>query len=160
MMYLKKEEITLKKICIISLICASALVGCSSSSQVSNENHLDQKVSKFTATFALKMAINHFNKDDREKLDYKVPKFPLSITVGKTVSKEVPVGGPVRNSTKLDMKNSVVPSGTNYIVTLTEDYHYVVNGTKAISYWKYDVSPNGVKLLGKSENGSIINGVK
>lgn len=150
----------MKKIFIISLIWALALVGCSSSSQASNQNHQSTKVSKFTATSALKMAINHFNKDDRVKLDYKVPKFSLSITVGKTVSKEVPVGGPVGNSTKLDMKNSVKPSGTNYIVILTEDYHYVVNGTKAISYWKYEVSPDGVKLLDKSENGSIINEVK
>jgi hypothetical protein len=150
----------LKKIFLISLIWALALVGCSSLSQVSHQNHQATKVSKFTATSALKIAINHYNNDERVKLDYKFPKFPLSITVGKTVSKEVPVGGPGGHKTKLYMKNSVKPSGTNYIVTLTEDYNYVVNGTKAMSYWKYEVSPDGVKLLDKSENGSIIQLVK
>lgn len=147
----------MKKLFIISLILSLTLVGCSSSSKASNENLQATKVSKFTEASALKMAINQYNIDDRGKMDYK---FPLSITVGNTVSKEVPVGGPVGNKTKLDMKNSVKTSGTNYIVTLTEDYNYVVNGTKAISYWKYEVSPDGVKLLHKSENGSIINVVK
>jgi hypothetical protein len=35
-----------------------------------------------------------------------------------------------------------------------------VNGTKAINYWKYEVSSDGVKLLDKNENGSNINEVK
>jgi hypothetical protein len=137
---------------------AIALVGCSSSRQASNENYKATKVSKFTEISALKMAINHYNKYDKGEIDYK---FPLTITVGKIISKEVTIGGPAPGSkTKLDIKSSVKPSGTNYIVTLTEDYNHIVNGTKALSYWKYRVSPDGVKLLDKKENGSIIYTIK
>ncbi|MDP4085207.1 MAG: hypothetical protein Q8934_11415 [Bacillota bacterium] len=140
----------MKKMVLSSLLLLLfvTIVGCSISKTSSQ--------SKFTDKSALKMAINHYNKYERGKIILKIP---LSLIVGKTVSKEIPVGPP-NNKTKLDFKNSVKPSGTNYIVTLIEDEHYVVNGTKAISYWKYEVSPNGIKLLDKNENGGIIRKVK
>lgn len=143
----------MKKIALSSLIILliATIIGCSNSKASSPQTN------KFTAQAALRIAITHYNKVDKGKLDYK---FPLSTTVGKTVSKEVTVGGPAGNKTKLNLKNSIKPSGTNYIVTLTEDFNYIVNGKKAISYWKYEVSPNGIKLLDNNENGSIINEVK
>jgi hypothetical protein len=117
-----------------------------------------RKEKKLTKDEALVKAIEHHNTSVEVKSDYD---FPATIKEGNTVTKEVKVGGPAPGVTlNLEMTAEGKKEGDKYIVILTEDYNATVSGTKAISYWKYEVSTHGVKLMDKKENGNSVKGIK
>lgn len=108
---------------------------------------------KLTEDEAIVRVINYHNASRDVESDYD---FPLSIKSNEIVSKKIKIGGKYPGDGTLDMSVTIEDKPESFIVTLTENYHYVVNGTKAISYWKYEVSYNGVKLLEEKEDGNLV----
>lgn len=81
-----------------------------------------------------------------KKVIGKHPEFPN--TPNKTITKEVSVGGPLGSKQKVDLTTQVSKKQNNsYIVTLTKDWHVIMNGTDVKSIYKYEVTPTSVKVL-------------
>ena len=118
----------------------------------------NRKEKELTEDEALVKAIEYHNALAEVKSDYD---FSVTIKDGDTVTKEVKVGGPPPEATvNLEMTVEVRKEGGKYIIVLTEDYNVTISGTKAVSFWKYEVSNEGVKLLDKKEDGNLIKIIK
>jgi hypothetical protein len=153
----------MKKILFMSaviLLCFS-LFGCSvnKTNKVSanNQSTNGRKNAEFSLDGAVKKAIDKYNSTEKDTPEID---FPTTMKSGDTVSKTIQIGGKEGNTTKLDMSISAKKDGNNYIVTLTKNYNITVNGTKAISSWKYEIAKDSINLLDKRENGKLINNIK
>ena len=154
----------------IVLLLGITLFGCSpnkngylSQAKQSQSNHVTKTDSKsnqeeFKQSDAILKAIEQHNISEEVKSDID---FPTIIKSGETVIKEFKTGGPRSGLTvKLELTLDAKRDDDKYIVTLTEDYNSIVNGTKAISFWKYEVSVYGVKLIDKKEDGNLVKIIK
>ncbi|MFN7250223.1 MAG: hypothetical protein ACK4M9_05450 [Anaerobacillus sp.] len=110
-----------------------------------------------TKEHALVKAIEYHNNSTEVKSDFD---FPTTIKSEETVSIDIEVGGPKGNTTQLYMTVNVENKDGSYIVTLTEDYNVTVSGTNVISYWRYEVANDKVKLLDKKEKGNLVKIIK
>jgi len=83
--------------------------------------------------------------------------FPITMKSGETISKEFKTGGPAPG-TILDLELTVKSerNDNKYYVTLSENYNITINGTNAISFWKYEISADGIKLIDKKEDGHLV----
>jgi hypothetical protein len=106
---------------------------------------------------ALVKAIEYHNNSTEVKSDFD---FPTTIKSEETVSIDIEVGGPKGSTTQLDMTVNAENKDGLYIVTLTEDYNVTVSGTNVISYWRYEVANDKVKLLDKKEKGNLVKIIK
>jgi hypothetical protein len=111
------------------------------------------------------------------------PDFPAHL--GEMITRKLPMGGPAGTTanvtfmttcqmspalnvkagatTRCTFTTATQPvSESTYIVTLTKDWHITVNDTPCISYWKYEVTANGAKLLkSPSEDlGAMIDSIR
>jgi hypothetical protein len=124
-------------------ICVS-LVGCSNnaSAQINSMNH---------STFDEAKAISMVIKDHSD-----FPSNPTDI-----VAKKLPTGGMEGATANVKFTTKVVKgSEAIYVVTLTKDWGITVNNKYVKSYWKYNVTTNGVTLLDSVDNDYIPNTMK
>lgn len=129
------------------LLCFT-LFGCNAYKTTTNQRKIDN---------AIKMALNHYNSTVKDTPDIK---FPTTMKSGNIITKKIETGRPQGTPIKLDMSVIAVKQNTQVIVTLTKDYNIMINGTKAISYWKYEITNNHIKLLDKKEDGRLVNIMK
>lgn len=89
----------------------------------------------------------------------KNPGYPAD--PGKTNTIEVPIGGPEGNKAPVDLTTAVTSAGKDvYMVTLTKDWHYVVNGTTVLSTWQYRVSRDSIVLVESHDMDAVMNSIK
>jgi hypothetical protein len=155
-------EVPLKKIFLVCTlnVLIFAMLGCSvekTNKTTANPTTNQATNKELTIDEALAKAINNFNLTVKDNSDND---FPQKIKAGETISENIKIGGVKENTTKLDISVKVKKDGNKYTVTLTKDYNITVDGTKAISIWKYEISNNEVKLLDKSENGNLVRIIK
>lgn len=87
------------------------------------------------------------------------PDFPSK--AGETKMVRVPTGGPPGTTSMVEYKTTAEKtSDRKYQITLTKDWHLVVNGQKVFSYWKYNVGPDGVTLIESDDRDSLANEMK
>lgn len=130
---------TLKFTILIMMIfvCFINFEGCKSVTQVSKNNS-----NRFSQAEAIAESVK------------KQPDFPAN--PNDTIIKELPTGGPPGSTAKVKYTTKVESSGKNsYLVTLTKDWGITVNGTYAKSFWKYEVTPNSIKLIDSVDNDKL-----
>lgn len=73
----------------------------------------------------------------------------------------MPIGGKQSSTAKVKFTTEVEKSsGSSYVVTLTKDWGFSVNGKYAKSYWKYNVTRESTSLLESNDNDNLINIIK
>lgn len=78
-----------------------------------------------------------------------------------TITKELPIGGPQGSTAKVKFTTKVeLVEKDTYLVTLTKDWGFSMNGTYVKSYWKYKVTPNSTKLIDSVDNDNRPNSMK
>ncbi|NRD76567.1 hypothetical protein HPT25_03560 [Bacillus sp. BRMEA1] len=144
----------------VLLLCLS-LFGCSLNKgnhvSANNQSANSKKINELSLGSAVKKAIDKYNSTETDTTDIK---FPTTLKSGDTISKTIQIGGKKGNTTKLDMSIRAEKEGNNYIVTLSKNYNITVNGTKAMSSWKYEITNDSINLLDKKEDGKLINDIK
>jgi hypothetical protein len=125
----------LKKIFVMVLILALLTGGCAGKTTVLSEENAIQQVLK------------------------EHPDFPAKSGDVKTI--RVPTGGEYGAAAMVDYKTNAekTPDG-KYQITLTKDWHLVVNGQTVFSYWKYMVGPDGAVLAESDDRDSLPNIMK
>ena len=153
----------MKKLFMVSLVLifSLSLFGCSNIKSASspNENQVvnQEENKEFTKEDAIANAIKYHNASEEVRSNFN---FPKTIKPEEQFTKKIEIGGKKGNTTQLDMAVNTEDNNGSYIVILTEDYNVMVNETAAISYWKYEVSKEYVKLLEKKEDGNLVNIIK
>jgi hypothetical protein len=154
----------------VILLLSISLYGCSPNEN-SNLPQINQQPSNYvtktdsnpeqkeiTQSDAILKAIEHHNTSGEVNSDID---FPTTIKPGETVSKEYKTGGEAPGLTlNLEQTVEAERDGKKHIVILTEDYNVTVSGTKAISFWKYEISTDEVKLIDKKEDGNLAKIIK
>jgi hypothetical protein len=116
-----------------------------------------KKTQKLTLEEAVSKAVAYHHNLKKDTFDND---FPSKIRNGQMISTEVKIGGLSGSITKLDMSIEAKKVRSHYFITLIKNYNVTVNGRKARSIWKYDVSNNKVKLIDKKEFGNLVNIIK
>ena len=131
----KEEEVPLKKTFIALTIIILLTGGCASRTISLTELNAIEQVLKYN------------------------PDFPSK--VGETKMVKMPTGGPPGTTSTVEYKTTADKTvDGKYLITLTKDWHLVVNGQKVFSYWKYSVGPDGVTLLESDDRDSLPNQIK
>ena len=79
----------------------------------------------------------------------------------RTVIKTLGTGGPSGSTAKVKFTTTVkLVEKNGYLVTLTKDWGFTVNGNYAKSYWKYKVTRNSTKLVDSVDKDILINTMK
>jgi len=131
---MKKVVLLITSVC----LCIS-LLGCAKGNNIAN------------STFDENKAISMVVKDH--------PEFPSSQS--DTITKKLPTGGPQGTTANVKFTTKVEKASEyTYVVTLTKDWGISVNGKYAKSYWKYNVTPNGVSLKDSIDNDYLPNTMK
>ena len=131
----KEESISLKKIFITLAIIIFLVGGCASRAIVFTESNAVQQVLK-----------DH-------------PDFPSK--VGETKTVKTPTGGPPRTTTMVEYKTTADKTADGkYLITLSKDWHLVVNGQRVFSYWKYSVGSKGVTPIESDDRDPLPDQIK
>lgn len=136
----------MKNIFLLALIVPFLLLGCSESIPKSNKQELGQAINKFDENYAISKVIKEH------------PEFPSSVG-----SKEISLDDVGKQGHKLmgSLETKAEKSGQNeYIIILTKKWNIKVNGTDAVSYWKYKVTPDNIILIDSKEKADIIDTIK
>ncbi|WP_052339534.1 hypothetical protein [Gorillibacterium massiliense] len=105
-----------------------------------------------TASFSEQQAVSIVLKDH--------PEYPEA---GQTKAIETVTGGlapgtKVTGSLATEVEAALDPQ--TYIVTLTKEWNFSVNGEKLIGKWVYNVTPEGAQMLSSEDNTDLIQIVK
>lgn len=118
--------------CIISVCICLSFIGCAKSSSTASDGTFDEAK-------AISMVVK----------DY--PDFPLNQS--GVITKKLPTGGPPGTTAEVKFTTKVEKSSSaTYMITLTKDWGISVNGKYALSYWKFKVTQDSVKLLESVDN--------
>lgn len=158
----------MKRVTIFILaIMLTFLFACSSNDSRNNSDDFEKKQkiikesnvnnNEFTKDDAILKVIKYHNTSDDVEFGYE---FPISIKENNPVTTQIDSGG--RHGSKLLLKQTVevIKNKNEFIITLKEDYNIKIQGKDVISYWKYDVSSNNLKLIEKNEGGKAIQVIK
>lgn len=114
------------------------------------KNLTDKDKVLFTQGEALLRTIRYHNTSDEPINGHT---FSVTMSEHDKISQKVQIGGKCCQTTQLDQTVDIDKKNNLFLVTLKENYNMNINGREMISYWKYEVSSEKVKLLEKDESG-------
>jgi hypothetical protein len=116
--------------------------------KIINHTHKDKEI--FTKGEVLQRTIRYHNTSDEPINGHT---FSVSMSEHDKTSQKVQIGGKCCQTTQLDQTVIIEYENNLFLITLKENYNMKINGREMISYWKYEVSTEKVKLLDKDESG-------
>lgn len=127
----------MKNVFLLVLIILFILIGCSKAIPENNKQEIGQAINKFDENYAISKAIKEH------------PEFPSTIGSKKISLNDVGMQG---SSLMGSLETKAEKVGKDeYTVTLTKNWNIKVNGTDAVSYWKYKVTPDNITLIDSKE---------
>lgn len=132
-----KKTIKFYLLAILLFTFAVSFAACKNDSKKSNSNP-----NNFTEAKAITEALkNH-------------PEFPVNSNT--TITKDLTIGGPQGSTAKVKFTtNAEACAKDEYLVTLTKDWGFSVNGTYVKSFWKYKVSPHSTSLIESVDHDNL-----